>query len=193
MFPPDKLKMVAGQFTITDENYLKDLCYPHDRQAFSTLQKVAKTLVLSSENQIIASYTKIHFESLSESINPLLRDASNRLITPTQLNLIDIPEYQYRSHPIHLLAYTISYFFKREIEIASIVFEGMALFKTECIKNIFQKLFQFLSNALDKLCIPIHSHIDALLDLDLVQTLTDLINDYPAGSPEDIKEVLTKK
>jgi hypothetical protein len=184
--PISLFHFINEEFIISNPKYETDYCYPFERNELHQINRLARILETHNQESIVSFYTSIRFKSLIDTINPLLKEASIRSISSGPLNIILIPKYKPRSHPFILLTNVIWYLFQREIDIISIIFDGMPRSQIEALKYLFEEIYKAFLSALDKISVSIVSHIDILLDLDISGALSDLIISF-SKFPEEIK------
>ena len=194
-----------GNFVCVLEEYNKDLLYPISQDILNRMHVMADILTKLGLERHVNDYTEARSSQIIESLNPILTKFKSRTILPGPLNILDLPTYKKRSHPIHFFTHILIFFFKRELIFARTIFGDNY---QEAFKGSITKLFNIFMKKYDELVLKPEAHVDILFDLDMVGTLSEvyaenfqeqaftsfLIRIYGLQKAlyEDIKKVLQK-
>jgi exocyst complex protein 7 len=187
-------QMVDGKFKIIDSNFNDNILYPFEIEFFKKIHDMIRIINTSNRTSDLGSnnidFTKIYIENRVNNIVSSIKDfqklADTRNISSNTLNVIDVPTYKPKSHPFHLFAYVIWYLIKKEVTITSNVFIRDIVLIQGILTLLVPEIFKSFSSTLKAFCIPIFSHTEILLDLDIVEIISDLINDEIFGIPNTI-------
>ena len=171
-FPISYFGFVNGKFDVLNKELRSKITYPMSEENLKILNLMSKVLSQSRNNVYYESYKKNRTTFIQNTLKPLLEKAKKREVLTGELNVLQIPTYQIRSHPIHLFIFTLHYLIIRETEIAKTIFEDVYLVP---LKLIINPTFDSLLETLQKVHFEnVSSHADILFDLDLLSTLSEV-------------------
>ena len=162
-----------GKFVVTNEELRQNVCYPIPAENFERLAKLEAVLSAMCVKSQQEYYVKSRSKFIMDSLQGLFSRAEKRQIRQPPGDVLDIPNYQKQSHPIHRLAFVLEFMVNREDEISQKVFgpkAGAIFYET------IQTPFNMFVQKVEKLRVPtLNSHVDVLFDLDLVSTLREIM------------------
>ena len=159
-----------GKFIITVKEYSDDILYPISKDILNRMNAMASILDQLDHKEQIQIYSSEHLKQMTDSLKPILETSKVKPPLSSSMNILDLPRYKPRTHPIHIFCNTICFFLKRELKFARTVF-GDKYKKpfSESVNTIFNKN---LTASINALVSPIHSHVDILFFLDVVRTIS---------------------
>jgi exocyst complex protein 7 len=139
------------------------------------MNAMASILTQLEFDRHVVNYTTEHSEQMMESLKPILE--TSRVAPPLSgsLNILDLPGYKARVHPIHLFCNATCFFLKREYKFAKTVF-GDAYDKP--FNQSVTKLFNKFIECVNCLITNIQAHVDILFYLDVIRTISQAMEEF---------------
>lgn len=161
-----------GKFVLTEKLYENPI-YPVAEELLRMMKRMAEVLDITLCEDQYKEYQNARIDAINESISPILDASKKRVLQAQTLDIIDLPNYKPKEHPIHTIGYLVSFFYKRELAFAKAIFG-------EKYKNPFVNSFTPLFNTFKSIChsvmfANVQSPIDILFDVDLVSTIVDVL------------------
>ena len=173
-------KFENDKFVNTVKEY-DDPLYPISEDILERMHTMA-TILLQLEPganlSTVTDYSTAHSKQIMESLQPLIDKCYSRTVVPHLLNILDLPTYKKKSHPIHMYSHAIVFFFKREKAFADKIFGidnkyGKNAFHGS-IKEAFDKFIKMASDLRAK--DDAETHVDILFDLDIVGSIREMMD-----------------
>ena len=175
----DNFKFENDEFVCTVKEYEKDPLYPISENILHRMHTMA-TILLQLEPganlSTVKDYSTAHSRQIMESLKPLIDKCYPRTVLPGPMNILDLPTYKKRSHPIHIYSHAIVFFFRREKAFANKIFGIDNKYGKEAFYGSIQEAFQTYVKMVSNLLAKIEAHVDILFDLDIVGTVTEMMD-----------------
>lgn len=160
------------EFLILNEELRNNIFYPIKEETLILLKNITDVLIKFENTQCVQTYVSSRSKFLDTTLNNYEKIPKRNI--KSSFDILEIPSYEKHSNQIHILIYIIFFMEKREREISIRIFGNDYYYPA--FKKSFGPSFKFLINKIQDLQdSDIVSHLDILFDLDLINSIHDII------------------